>query len=680
MLSVRASWLLLGVSLVSCGPALPASPPASDKARAPATASASATSAAVAAPSVDPFAAASADDGAAPEPPFDAFADLRLKTPVPSPLPAGAVLRLGTRAVTYLGAQTVAAHPTKELVVSFMYNELVLWDAATGLPKERLGSVECRDGCTHFDLLSDGNTLVIAGYREGVIFDIGKRTSTTFDYGGGSGYHPRGIERDEKGGFVVFGCGKGDAPVLRFDRTGKGTQTYGGLGRDLGEVCAGAAAVSADGRFVAAASSKELVLYRADSGAVAGRVALDYVNGVRFSADGKRLYAASSTAVNAFDTATMRASASFGFYEGSFDSPLALPNEGKTLAIASGQRLLGFDTATGDRLFATDADLTGRLVALRSGMLVTGSREPEGLARFDGATGKRLGPVDLGRHERDVLSIATSGDDWLTTAGDGDTRVFSAQGAPLATFAARPGGGRVRVRARAGTREAFSLFESCKLYRWDIDRRVILGKLVATQAQCRAEHFDVTPDGQRVVAPMGGAIVITDADLKVLGRVDLANKNETALAVQIDAAGARAHVVTASELITLDLKTLALVKRAPITEESVRAVVLAPEQSAAFFVTDEEIHVVDLATGKRTKTVAFKWDDGLVQSAALLPQKGEIALGGRDAVTIVDLERGGVLRKKTGFGSVNVTALAVNPKTGKLAAGGSDGNTLVWSL
>ncbi len=616
--------------------------------------------------------------------PFDPFDAIRFKKPLPDPLPAGVTLRLGHKRDRGFPLEHIAATADgSRWAACTVSQELWLWNTATGLPERHVGDVPHDDGCEGIRFSGDGKHLFVAGVRSGRVLDLetGKIQQTHYHGEEGglpvSDFRARDMGPGPRGGFVVAGCaaaGSASVLVLQGDPV-RVAKTLGGFTPDRTDVCAYSATTSPDGSWVAAGGADEVIVHSTATWEIAARLPVGSAHSVVFSSDSTRLHVGGHRAVHTFDTKAFEPVSSAKFEARSLWTDAVAPSaDGASVFAVSGGLLKAFDVATGRELWSRGDGIGGELLVTPKGELLAASGRPVQIARFT-RSGARLGPYDQGRHDGWIGKIDFFDADRrvLTSGDDGDTRIWdAADGAPLATFARRPSGGGAISRLRPGTREVITAPERCSLHVWDVDARVIRGRLLLDEtASCSVAGMDVSPDGSlAAIADSEGTVRLADlAALRWLETVPIGAGTEPSEIV-FSQDGANLWLSVKTGLAAIDVKARTVAPRALFERTGRGAFALVPGRGIAVIGDDDEAFAVSLATGKLVWKASIPGALYGIRSVISLPSRGQVAIGARNVVLILDAATGQMVRSYTGDDPwADATALAVSSDERRLAAG-----------
>jgi RNA polymerase sigma factor (sigma-70 family) len=375
------------------------------------------------------------------------------------PLPAGALLRLGTVRWRHGGrVMAVAVSPDGKTIAAGGVDRLIhLWDAATGKSLRVLRGHTDEISCVRFCL--DGKALVSKGH---------------------------------------------DGMVRVWDvASGKEVRNWKVIG-------GWSLAVSADGKTVAGFATNDPVftVYQWD---LATGVKLrefpcegvqDGVMSLAFSPDGKRLASGGDRALRLWDTTTGKQLQLFGQGHGQTGiDGLAFSPDGKILAVASHDPSIGLWDATNARELRRLPTQTPRVDGLAFSpdgkRLAAGC---DGVVRlWDLATGKEQKPLGGGHNDR-LYSIAFSREGKLLAAGSesGMARVWD-----LTTGTERnvAGGHGTAVRLAAylsGGKELLSVADDCEGRIWDTKGKEVRRFDLGDRAWCYCAAL--SPDGRQLAA------------------------------------------------------------------------------------------------------------------------------------------------------------------------------------
>lgn len=635
------------------------------------------------------------------EPPlvFDAIGGPRHAAAWGDPLPAGALVRLGTTRIGDDSFRYLAvSHDGRHLATCNFYGDLVLWDAATALPLRGIGKVE---HCAGLLFTRDDRTLLAISYPRVDRVDVAtgrveEGWSLAGDVGSYDAFTHDVAEVPGSGDVALARCSRdADGALVVYSATGERRQGLGGFEQDMDRYCAQTVRFSPDGKLIAAGDTRRLAIYDRASGRRLREVALFYAAPLAWT---DRLYVTMGGAINALDPATLEAQVSFGFVRQhagpGFVGALPLP-DGRLLAA-------GGDDVAGVRLYdAGGAELARwplafpyQLAATRDGktglVLVD---HPAGLiARIELATGKRLGPFDLGRHGGPVAEVRFRADGaaLATAAGDGTSRIWdAATGAPTTTFAPQAGpaldAGAAVVYLPDGS--LLSAGGECELFRWDAERRTIIARVPMPDVErCAFEGVTVDP-ARRRAAIVATRRVGADERAGFLRVLDL-DTNQLLPPVPVPGSGRfvgplvhgdRLLVTSGQALLVLDaasgaLRTTVALLRGPAS------IALLPGDEVAVGASGGPGSGVDRVPldGRPARPLKLPEERRVGAAVAVAPDGKRLAISANDTVLIYDLPGDRVERTLTGHRS-DVEALAYSADGARLAAGAADGTVLVWS-
>ncbi len=662
---MRAGICGWGVALAACTP--PAAISTAKREAAPAPTAANLTTA-------PPPASTSADPAAADVGyPFDPFADLRLTHAIGGLLPKGVAVRLGNLAFGTGTPQHLAVTDdgARAAVCTTSY-DVVLWDPATGLPTKILTTLA--QDCQALAFSRDGKRLMALDYEGLSTIDVasGSSVRVSFADAGASGFHATRLARGPRDQWLVAGCaeyGRDSGLVLDGARVQLALGGFGHEDEMDTERCGTAIAMSPDGAWIAVASQHEALVYRA-SGEVVAHLPVYWAHGLVFTRDSKQVLAASGRAINAFDLTTFDAVGSYGFLDNQFfTEAMALSRDGKTLFAISGGDLKAFDVASHRERWTGDAAIGASIATTPTGEVFAVSHAPQGLARWS-ATGTRLAPYDLARHDAAIESLAFFDDGRQIVSGGDGARVWTADGTPIATFARRPSGAVTYARPRPASTEIVTVTGTCALHAWDPAARTIrLATSLAGGARCRAIGLAIAPDGaSAAIADEGGALIFVElAHGGVIARVALPQPTTSAPFFTDD--GARVWIGTGDEVVAVEVSRAAIVEHRALTRPRPEGLTVLPAANLIVYGDNTEVIAQALDTGQARWTAPITSDEFEVGAAIELRARGEIAVGVRGDVVRFDAKTGAARGTLHGASTqAPALALALSPDGKRLLA------------
>jgi RNA polymerase sigma factor (sigma-70 family) len=604
------------------------------------------------------------------------------------PLPAGALLRLGTAQFRHGHLiNAVALSPDGKLVASAggpAASVLALWDAATGKEVRRLHGHAGWLLAVAFS--PDGRTLASAGHEwEVYLWDVATGKQTLHLQGHQAGVHALAFSKDGK----RLASASDDATVRVWDRTaGKELHRLEGHAGPVHGV-----AFSADGKLVATAGADGTIrLWDADGktlrtldGPARG------ANAVAFSPDGKAVAAAGEDGtVRLWQTADGKVLHRLAGHEGPLRC-VAFAPDGSTVASAGDDSTLRlWDAATGKQR----RKLEGRMRQPRSlafsadgRTVITGSWE--GVVRlWDVAGGKELlaGPG----HEDWVRTVAYSPDGrTLATGGNDDTlRLWDAAGKERLRVGLR---GRVTSVAFSpdgkllltGTEDAVDAGRRGEVQLWDTATGHEVRSFAGNGGAVRCVAF--APDGKLVAAGCADRIIYAwdAATGKAVCRFE-GTDNADGLSCAFSPDGRM--LFSGSDDATLRFWHTATGKPmvGPLVNfqgraGQVHAVAFSPDgQLVAAAGKDGVAQVWELGTGALLRR--FEGRFGEVGALAFSPDGRILAAGGwGQGLCVWDVSTGQERARLVGHRG-DVTALAFSPDGKRLASTGGDTTALVWDV
>jgi WD40 repeat protein len=505
----------------------------------------------------------------------------------------------------------------------------------------------------------------------------------------------------------VGGCTKEPSLALRvFDRAGSMQRSLSvpRPKQSYNEACAGPLVARAG--WIGAVINDKAHLVPQKGGESRGEFEAGVsVQALALSSDGSRFYVGGyGSAVNAFDTQTLKAVRSFGFF--SYESEreiqgLALSPDGSTLAVSasvSASKVRLYDVGTGlERLRleagVEGAPLTGHSFASQGDVLAFPLRAPALIGRFDWKTGVQRGPHDLGRHD-DVVEhvLVAQGGTLVTSSRDGTLRAWRPDGSPVAT------------QRSVGGSASIALGASGTLLATGVASRSVAG---SASPLCAVTVHDAATlalrdtielgDGEDsdcwasdLVTSAGGSVAYAVFDKRLVA-FDPATKSALA---RIPAEGRRGALVALSDG-TLALRREGRWEIRDGSSLASRRVLDLPEAPFAAArgamvgaqrVSDEQIAILDLRTGKTTRTVdAPKGTRFSFYGAVALSPDGQVAyagtvgdgVSGLVAFSVATGKLLGSLERLHDLGHPQPISLDLSPDGATLIEGNSDGTSLV---
>ncbi|MBK8254257.1 MAG: hypothetical protein IPK82_16515 [Polyangiaceae bacterium] len=625
--------------------------------------------------------------------PFDPFDALRVKVADSAPLPPAVKQRFGALPPSR-PMEHVAVSPDGALWATCdTVGIILLWDAKRGSVQKTLGDEKQGRDCRTLFFSADGKRLIAPAYEAARVFDLETGKASLATYGGTSSYygsdpHGWGAAPLKNGGFVVATCRRSsEEAILVFDKdAGSPSRTMGRFKKDLDEHCAYSIAASADGKWIAAGGRDHVYLFDAKTGEEKAALPGNSVHAVAFSPDGGRIYIAERTAVNAFDMTTHTAVASYGFLDTHvWVESIAISPDNSTLFAPSRPGVKAFDTASRREIWQAGAFLAPRFAASPTGELLTLPSYPRVIARFS-KQGERLGPYDRGSHDGVIRSIAFVDKDTrlLTAADDGETRVWDVEkSTPLFTFARRPSSGSAIASPRVGTREVVTVSTACALTVWNMDTRVIRGRLNVMPTNgaswCSFRAFALSPDGNTAALNMGSHIQLVNVEtLALTKRIEL-QKDDRTDALQFSADGHRLWVGVHKAILEVDLQKGQVLQSLDLQNEYLRSFTISANGKVALIGTTGMAFAMSIADKKTLWEHKVSQEQFEVTAALFLPGD-RVALGVRGGVVLVDEKKGAAL-KTLNLPDVyqGVGSLAVS-ENGKVLAAGAENVVWTWDL
>lgn len=685
---LRTVAALLAVALACGGPDRP-----------PRSSSPSAAPGASATPSPSPSSSAPSPSPSASSPLlFDAIGGPRHTAAWNDPLPKGALVRLGTTRVSDDSFRYLAvSHDGRHLATCSFYGNLLLWDAATVLPLRPIGKVE---HCAGLLFTRDDRALLAVGFERVDRVDIAtgrarKAWSLDDDIGDHAYTHHVAEVPGGSGDIAIARCSDHpDGGLVIYSPTGARRRGFAGFKQDLGRYCADHVRFSPDGKLLAATDSRTLFVFDRASGRRLRQASLFQSTPVAWS---DRLYVAMDGAINALDPATLEATASFGFVRqhvgAGFTGALPLP-AGRLLGLASSDPM-------GVRLYdATGAELARRAIPYphelalsrdRSTALVLTEHPISLVARIDVASGRRLPPFDLGRHDGGITALAfrPDGAELATAADDGTSRTWDpATGKPRVTFAPQAG-----ERIYAGETVAYlpdgsmlSAGSDCDLFRWDARRREILAHFQVPDAErCALSGLAVHPDGRQVAIAVSrqagrdrtGLLRVLDLHTGSFSAPLPAPLDPYPVAMRY--AGDRLLVGGNHGLAILHAGTGAVRSTIQLPSRPSSLAVLPGGATALIgFAPGAGVARVPLGGGP-VQPLTLPAERRVGEAIALSPDGQRLAISASEKVWLYDLARNRVERTLGGH-TADVEALAFDAAGTRLAAGAGDGTVLIFAV
>jgi RNA polymerase sigma factor (sigma-70 family) len=360
------------------------------------------------------------------------------------PLPAGAVVRLGTtrgRHADHLSA--LALSPDGKLLVTRASDDRVrLWEAATGKELHALGGRKELPGLWGFAFAPDGKVLVTAG-ADGMLrfWDTNSGRERHRAEGNPHGVRCLAFSGDGK----LLAVGGEDNALDLWDATGrKRLRRFGQIG---GPATLKQAALAPLNEVVFCPGDKALaVLYLPHNSARhpflrclellevgTGRslrkigVPMPSRGGTAFSADGKAVFWISGggkASLRAVDSGQVI----HEFDDGTQAHRLAVSPDGRALAVASRESVRMWDARTGKKGRALEGSAGKASLAFsRDGRVLVAGGDDGAFQLWNSATGEKL-LKPLSGHEGSVLSVASSPDGkTLATCAGGPVRLWQAR-------------------------------------------------------------------------------------------------------------------------------------------------------------------------------------------------------------------------------------------------------------
>lgn len=626
----------------------------------------------------------------------------RMHTPWGEPLPRGATARLGSRRLHGGFSVVVAASDGTFVSGANYYAGLQKWDAASGA---LLASLPMPEATFNLATASADRKLgAFANYTTVTLVDLGTlKTVRSFEVFSESSGRVKGLAFLDDGTLLVGGCTKEPSLALRvFDRAGSVQRSLSvpRPKQSYDEACAGPLVAHAG--WIGAAINDKARLIPQKSGESRGELeAGASVQALALSSDGSRFYVgAYGGVVNAFDTQTLKAVRSFGFF--SYDSDraiqgLALSPDGSTLAVSASKVRL-YDVRTGLERMRLEARaeggfLMGHSFASQGDALAFPLHSPALVGRFDWKTGVQRGPHDLGRHD-DVVEhvLVAQGGTLVSSSRDGTLRAWRPDGSPVAT------------QRSVGGSASIALGASGTLLATGVASRSVAG---SDSPLCAVTVHDASTlalrdtielgDGEDsdcwasdLVTSAGGSVAYAVFDKRLVA-FDPATKSVLA---KIPAEGRR------SALVALSDGTLALRREgrwevrdgSSLASRRVLDLPEAPFAAArgamvgAQRVSDEQLAMLDLRTGKTTRTVdAPKGTRFSFDGAVALSPDGQLAyagtvgdgVSGLVAFSVATGKLLGSLERLHDLGHPRPVSLDLSPDGATLIEGNSDGTALV---
>ncbi len=629
---------------------------------------------------------------------FDGIGGPRHTAAWTDPLPKGALVRLGTARVSDDSFRHLAvSHDGRHLATCSFYGNLLLWDAATALPLRPIGQVE---HCAALLFTRDDRILLAVSH--GRVYRVDVATGRQLDgwpLDDGPGDHAYTHDVAEvpgSGDLAIAQCSRNpDGGLVIYSPTGARRRGFGGFELDLGRYCARRVHLSPDGKQLAAADSRTLMIFDRASGRRLRQSKLWFAEPLAWT---DRLYVARDAAINAFDPATLEALASFGFVRVHIATGFngALPLSGGRLLAIAGNDPVGvrmYDAAGAERArWAIAYPDQLAITRDRSTALVLTEHPVSLIARIDVANARRLPPFDLGRHDGGIAALAfrADGAELASASNDGTSRTWDpTTGRPRVTFAPQAGD-----RLDAGEAIAYlpdgTLLSAgdCDLFRWDPERRTIVARAHMPELErCDLHGVAIDPAGRRAVVAVSRQV--GDERAGQLRALDLESFTLSApLAAAPGAvlgtivfAGDRLLATAGSELLVLDARTGAPRSTIPLRSSPVSLALLPGGQTAMVGIMGGPGSGVDRVPldGGAARPVALPAERRVGNAVAASPDGKWLAVSVNEKVALYDLTRGRVDRMLGGH-IRDVSALCFDAAGKRLAAGADDGTVLIFAV
>jgi RNA polymerase sigma factor (sigma-70 family) len=380
------------------------------------------------------------------------------------PLPAGALLRLGTVRLRHAGLNGLAFSADGKVLLSVGGDEVIrAWDVATGAPARTCPGPDKLSSFEHSVLSPNGKLVAVPNWNSIRVWDVAagkQRASTPVKRGNGLplAFSPDGkllATADDQGVVQLLdvdGLKEGrrwphDRPVssVAFSPDGKVvgaiSSPRGSLrlwevesGKEVAHITTGerypSFAFSPDGKLLATVGwGQSLALWDARTGESRATLALPerkrdlaHAPGVAFSPDGKILASSGhGLPVLLWDVATRK---ELRRLDAGTAPLLAFSPDGKTLATAGNNSVRLWDVATGRESHARDAhhgEVNAVAVSPDGKLIATGSWQDYTVRLWDRATGRQL--HCLVGHTAYVRAVTFTPDGRTLISGAGDSTI-----------------------------------------------------------------------------------------------------------------------------------------------------------------------------------------------------------------------------------------------------------------
>lgn len=639
------------------------------------------------------------DDGATGYRPRTILEQDRMHVAWGEALPRGAKARLGSKRLYRDFSVVVAAADGSFVSASPYYAGLQRWNADTGAllaTAPPVGELSFNVATTS----ADRKIGAFADWSSVALVDLTTlKLIKRFEVFDDSNGRIKGLAFLDDGKLLVGGCSKNPARALRvFDSSGSEQRSISvpAPKESYEEACAGplvaragwiGAVVNGKGRLIPQKGSA--MKGEIESGVAAEAVAL--------SADGSRFFVGGyGSAVNAFDTKTLKPVRSYGYF--AYDSDrevrgLALSPDESTLAVSASTVRL-YDVATGLERARLDGG-TGRATdfASQGELLAFPLAHPAMLGRFDWKTGAQRGPHDLGRHDDsiDFVHVASNGT-LVSSSRDGSIRAWRPDGTPVATVSTfvAPGpstlAGGTTLLALLGTEWVGGTIgkPSCSVTLFDaatLARREVV-ELVPNEEPdaCFASAVATSPAGDVAYALFSKRLVAFEpATKKVLASETIDGRNGALVALSDGTIALR----QAGRWELRKAATLAKLRALDLPEATF--VAAAEAMVGVQRVSDEELALIDLKTGTTSQSVRAPKGTRFSYGNVAITRDGRTAYAGTTndtssglvAIAIKSGKIVGSLEALHDLGHPTSSSLSLSADGKTLVEGNTDGTALV---